>query len=360
MRYSGAKMPAHEFTKKHAEEIRRAIKTPEGRIAFEYSSNDLFNTSAVAKRLDFPSDNHLIRLERTPDLLLHYYHSSLGTGTRIATLDLKEITPCEEVLIVCTWSGEEISLMVVPRVEGARKHTAKGEVSKKQLRVGRDGGIYEIGGEGVEVRGVQVYRGGEPILMPTALEFWKETLKMTEVLATGTSSQGFIHDVAVANVTLSVLVSGFEVYTSRRFLELELEGRTPDIEAVINRFYSTHERESGIADSRKKDAAEAGVSTLAYIVKRRDINFQNYDECKRAFNKAYGISFGAIGVDSQTLGQLKRFIKYRHKIVHSEPLAIIYDMSAHPSEFIHASLEVAKQARECFDLFICKLHDITV
>ena len=71
--------------------------------------------------------------------------------------------------------------------------------------------------------GASFYKGGKPILQPTAIDAWKETIKATEILGTGKSDQGYIFETAVTNLTLAVLVTGFEAFTKKRFLEIEQE-----------------------------------------------------------------------------------------------------------------------------------------
>jgi hypothetical protein len=75
-------------------QIQEIICRPEGSLTFNYSSPDLFNEKVLdGVLLEIPSGQHFFRLERDNQLHLHYYHSSPGTGTRVATIDLKKLTP---------------------------------------------------------------------------------------------------------------------------------------------------------------------------------------------------------------------------------------------------------------------------
>lgn len=350
------KAQIHESLNRKIEE---ALHNREGCIHMEYIAKDLFNQNIPAYILfNFVSSNRLVRLERTHDFLLYYYYSDPIVGTRVATVDLKEVTPCQKIMLLIGWSPRETILSVGPRgVEGEYLHEAQGQPSEIAFRIGLDGSIYEISSQS---QGLRAVSNGNLALLPTAIEYWEETFRMTEVLASGSSKVGLMYDIAVANVILSTLVSGFEVYTKRRFLELESGGITPDTDTIIDRFYSKFERDSGISEVLKERANEKGVSLLRCIVESGTINFQNYGDCKKAFSKAYSLSFGNIGTSSQIIENLKLFIQYRHKVVHADPLLPVYNISEHPSKHVKAGPEVAEQARQCFNSFIVSLHEFTL
>ncbi len=239
--------------------------------------------------------------------------------------------------------------------------SSKGALSKRQLRVGKDGGIYEIGGAGIEIMGATVYKGGKPVLQPTAIDAWKETIKATEILGTGKSDQGYIFETAVTNLTVAVLVTGFEAFTQKRFLEIEQEGITPDIDAVVNSFFPRKEKDAGIAAMLKSEAEDAQKTVLQLIVERDRINFQNYQKCKLAYNKAYEIKFGDLGLQSSTIEKIKKFILYRHRIIHvSALLGMLNQPEVPPDEPVFPKRELAAEAINEFDNFIEKLHEATL
>jgi len=350
-------IPPHIF-----KQIQEAICRPEGTVAFEYYSKDLFDKKKKGGLLlQVPSGEHLFRLERDDNLLLNFYHSSPGTGTRVATIDLKEVTPSDRVFMSFTWTPAEVNLYLGPRVPHGKLFSASGVPSQKQFRLGKDGGVYQIGNHGVEVMGVSVYQGGKPVLQSTALDAWKETIKATEILATGRSDQGYIFETAVTNLTLAVLVTGFEAYTKKRFLEIEQEGITPDIDAIVNSFFPRKERVAGIAEILKSEAKDEQKTVLQLIVERDSINFQNYQKCKLAYNKAYQIKFGDLGLQSSTFEKIKKFITYRHRIIHvSALLGMLNQPEVPPEEPVFPKKELASKAIMEFDSFIEKLHEATL
>ena len=343
-------------------QIQEVICRPEGTVTFKYTCKELFDPD-IGKGIliDIPSGEHLFRIERDENLMLHFFHSAPGTGTRVASIDLKKVQPSETVFLAFTWSPEEINFHFGPQTRGAKLISAKGSLSKKQLRIGKDGSIYEIGGPGIEVMGTYVYKGGKTVLQPTAIDAWKETIKATEILGTGKSDQGYIFETTVTNLTLAILVTGFEAFTKKRFLEIEQEGIRPDIDAVVNSFFSRQERDAGIAEILKSEANDGKKTVLQLIVERNSINFQNYQKCKLAYNKAYEIKFGDLGIKSSTLEKIKKFILYRHRIIHvSALLGMLNQPEVPPDEPVFPKKELRVDAIREFNDFIGKLHDATL
>ncbi len=350
-------IPLHIFR-----QIQEAICRPEGTVTFEYYSKDLFDKSKQGGLLfQVSSGAHLFRLERDDNLFIHFYNSSPGTGTRVATIDLKEVPPCDRVFMCFSWSPTEIKLYLGPRVPNGKLFSASGLASQKQFRVGNDGGVYQIGDHGVEVMGISIYKGGKPVLQPTALDAWKETIKATEILARGQSDQGYIFETVVTNLILAILVTGFEAYTKKRFLEIEQEGIAPDIDAVVNSFFPRRERDAGIAEILKDEAKDKQKTVLQLIVERGAINFQNYQKCKLAYHKAFQLKFGSLGLESSTFEKIKKFITYRHRIVHvSALLGMLNQPEVPPKEPVFPKKELADEAMKEFNNFIEKLHQATL
>lgn len=105
----------------------------------------------------------------------------------------------------------------------------------------------------------------------------------------------------MSNFIIVTLVTGFEAYCKTKFLELESEGINPDLEALITAFYSQQERAHFTADDLKEEAVARNRIVLQKIVGDQRINFQDYEEAKKAYRKAYGIKFGETGVSSNDL-----------------------------------------------------------
>lgn len=111
----------------------------------------------------------------------------------------------------------------------------------------------------------------------------------------------------------------------------------------------------------ESEARDAGISLLQHIVSRGIINFQNYHDCKRAYNKAYGIKFGNLNLSSNTLEGLQSYIRYRHRIIHVSPsLGMLNQEKVPPEKPVFPKKETAENARECFSEFIEALHQATL
>lgn len=343
-------------------QLQEVICRPEGTVSFRYSFKDLFNPDIGSGIVfEIPSGEHLFRIERDEDLLLYFYHSSPGTGTRVAIIDLKNTEPADSVFLAFSWSTKEINFYVGPQIQGGELLHSSGSISKKKFRVAKDGSVFQIGDDGLDVMGINVHVAGEQILQSTALEAWNETKKAIEILGTGKSDQGYIFETTSANLTLAILVTGFEAYFKRRFLELEKEGIISNSQAVINAFYPKREIEVGIIDSLTSQANDTNRTVLELIVDRGVINFQNYDLCKKAYNKAYELKFGSLEIESSKIESLKKYIKFRHRIIHVSPLLCMLNASeVPPKEPEFSNKELANKALETFDSFINRIHEATL
>lgn len=57
----------------------------------------------------------------------------------------------------------------------------------------------------------------------TAIQIWEDTIKSIEYLLKGTSKSGYIFENICANLSIVILITGFESYCKCRFMELEEE-----------------------------------------------------------------------------------------------------------------------------------------
>lgn len=290
-----------------AGQICAAMKRPEGTLMFTYRFDRLFDPAlGRGVLLEIPTGAILFRLERDPDLYLHFIHSSPGTGTRVASVDLEPLKGSMAVKIALVWSQQETRLHVADAGNPERSVVGKGRPSQRQFRIGTDGAVYQVGDEGVDVMGISVFMSGQPVLQPTALEAWNSTVEAVKVLLTGSSPVGYLFEAVCTNLAIVMIVTGFETYCKRRFLELEGEGIPADFDALVRSFLSRAEREGGEPLAIVQDASADGVSPTWKLVDQNRINFQNYDRCKTAFNKGYGIKFGEdLGVFNTLLEELQ-------------------------------------------------------
>lgn len=346
------------------QEVVKLLKRPRGTLEFEYQLEGIFDPKlGKGVILEIATGQVVYRIERDAELNLHFYHSSPGTGTRVASLDIKPLKGSKAIYLCITWSPEDIYIYVGGRNGGPDGLlSAKGIPSKKSFRVDSKGKVYQIGDEGVTIGEYSFFVHGKSILESTAIEAWNNTIEAVKILQSGTSSQGYIFEVICTNVTVVMLVTGFETYCKRRFLELEQEGILPGIDALLNSFLSAKERECGEGETIKTEAQESSISSLQIIVDSGRIDFQNYDRCKLAYNKAYGIKFGEVkGITSALLEDVQRMIGFRHRIVHVSPtIGMLNRGSVPPEEPVFPKREYAEKAINVFNDFIKCLHSATL
>ena len=340
------------------EQIAEAICRPEGTVTFEYSSPDAFRVGGSGGVIvEIPARGHYFRLERTADRFLNFYHSSPATGTRIASIDLRGVPSFERAFLAFVWSPGEMRFHCAPRDVEVGMLQAIGVPSAVSFRVGSDGSVFRLGDQGLQVMELRAHQGGNVVLAPTAIEVWHSTLQAVDLLWTGKSDQGFIFEVLQATSCLSMLVTGLENYGKTRLLEIETEGIAPDASALFAAFASKAERESGRLAELEAQASTSGKSFFATIVDNARINFQNFDDLKRAFRVSYGIKVGEIGVGGDVLAEVRRFIGYRHRIVHVSPLlAFLNQDKVPPEEPLFANRALSDRAVTVFRAVLEALH----
>ena len=353
------------FPHEKQEEMIRLLKRPRGNLSFEYYSEGLFDRElGKGQILEVVTGQVVYRLERDRDLNVLFYHSTPGTGTRVATVNIEPLEGSRAVFMSVGWSPVGIHLTVGGREGGPNELLrSEGVPSKKSLRVDSRGSVNQFGDKGLTMTGeYSVFADGKSILEPTAIEAWNNTVGAVRILQSGTSTQAHRYEVICANVTIVMLVTGFETYCRRRFLELEQEGIPPDVDALLGKFLKPKEKQDGRAQTMEDEARRKAVSALQLMVAERRIDFQNYDRCKTAYNAAYGVKFGRLkGVASTLLRDVKRIIAFRHRIVHVSPEIAIFNQEDVPKEEpIFPSHEFAEKAISTFSEFIRCLHVATL
>ena len=345
------------------EEMPGHLKRPEGSVSIYFPASQLFVTATDSITLDrIIAGAMIFILERGPNLKLHFIHSSPGTGTRVATLDLTPLAGCKVAEVRLGWSPEKISLFARDVQDPDRHIGVEGTPVSYQLQVCPDGSILQSGDEGCQVMGTRAIVGGKPLVIPTAINTWKDTVDAIEILLKGSSPDGFIFEIICCNLSIAMLVTGFETYCKQRFLELEEEGIQANFEELAKRFIPKKYRDNGLLEGIVQEAKTLGISPLKNLIDDKKINFQNYEKCKDAFSKGYGIRFSEdIGIPNETLEELPHIIDARHQIIHVSALNRVLneDMLATEGPII-SNKKYAKHAIDVFDGFIQGLHSATL
>ena len=337
---------------------------PEGTVGFIFRSEFLFARD-VPTLLVFETvaGAHYFRVERDSDFHMHFFHASPGTGTRVATVDVASLAPADALWFGFVWSPEETRLHVGNADRKGQLLQGTGIASRRRFQVGSDGTVHRLGDQSLEVTGATVKVDGRTIIQPTAIEAWNNTLNAIRLLGSGTSSEGFLYEVVVTNVSISMLVTGYEAYYRSRFLELEAECLPPNFDALVDKFLSREEREASQKKLIEDEATRVGISPIRLLIEvRRRINFQNYKESRIAFARGYGIRFGVdLGVANEVLGQMQKVFDYRHRVIHRSPLLSIVNEDRVPAEApIFADGNYRREAVAVFQEFVNALHGATL
>lgn len=350
-------MDAVQKNRQIMEELQRQLRRPEGTVEF-HSSADLFlgEVSGQQVLLQVVAGAQVFRIEKEPPSLLAFYHFSPGVGSRVATVDLAGLGPCEKVYWGFSWSPDETKLFVGPiaPAQGGLL-LSRGQHTSKGYRAGRGGLVVQLGAVGVEVAEPRMFMGGQPVVSPTAREAWENTVRASRVLLDAPPGD-YQFEVVLSNLVIVMLVTGYEIYCRTRFVELEQEGVQPHLQRLVEKVFSSQERAAGEPEKLERQAKEEHLSLLEKIA-RTKINFQNYEACKKAYRAAYGLAFGNLGIPSAQVFLLKRFVEYRHRIVHVSPMiAMLNQPCVPPEEPEFSNKQLAQRALNCFRSFVEALH----
>jgi len=117
------------------EQIKEALRLPEGTIEFRCRSPELFDTSIPSCVLvQAISDGVFLKLVRDSKSRLYLIHSSSKYGTRVATIDLNHFVGSSALRITLIWTPETIGLGVVDVENPTRSQTATGHDLNSPLR----------------------------------------------------------------------------------------------------------------------------------------------------------------------------------------------------------------------------------
>jgi len=159
---------------------------------------------------------------------------------------------------------------------------------------------------------------GKKMIDILAIESWEESLSTISILeAFIRSSDEYKQKLVLNNLIISTVVTGYEAYCKRRFLEMEDEMWAPNNEALINEICGRKEKENNIQNKLEKMAVTSNHSLLKEIVEAKNLNFQNLKKSKTYFKKTYGLIFDEIGIDSKCEQDFNKILLCRHQITHT-------------------------------------------
>lgn len=338
------------------------INEKEGTLEFRVSKGNLMDTLLESVLLfDVQIGESRFALHRDKNFELVFTHWNTKTGVRIAKVNIREFNIDRGLFIALTWSEKENNLYAGEE-GGSSLQSSRAEQKGGKIRIGKNGALYQIGDQGVEVGWYHIREDGEDVLIPTAKEIWDFTITKVNILIEGCKLKDFLFESTLVQQCLVMLVTAFEAYAKERFVEMDREGRKPNAEALMKEFIKSQSMREEIEDY----ATGAGKSLFESMFEVRGgrglINFQNWGDCKAAYSKGYGIKFSETpNLKSTVLGNIREDIELRHKIVHSgRDMTILNFDRVPPEEPIFAKKEFVEQARDDFVEFVERLHDLTI
>jgi hypothetical protein len=214
----------------------------------------------------------------------------------------------------------------------------------------------------LEVFGFTIIQEGKKIVIPPAMDHWKSSRTVKEILWMGNVENYGMFNMVQGNLAIIILVTGFENYCKMRFFELEKNGIIPDVDAILRLYFSKKDIDDNIKSIIEQRAQKNQISLIQQLSTERRLNFQNYTECSKAFFQGYGIKFDELGgITSQDIHEIKKMINYRHRLIHVNPLiTMLNELNIPPETPIFISKDLADKTENLFDKFITSLHTKTI
>lgn len=334
------------------------LKCSSGTIVSIFEIKELYNPAKSGLIFQTITGSIIYRLERDENLNLKFYRSAPSTGTRLVQVNIRELAYSKELRYYFSWTPEKL-LLAVGLLDTPKKLLfGKEVVPDFILRLGRDGSVFTFGNSGARISDFLYHEEGKDILQPTAIETWEDNLKSIETLWNiKISNDNFSLRNILFNTSLVVLVTGFESYCKKRFLEMEQEGEEVNLDQIIKNFISKKERDNNSVKTLYERANINEVPILEQIVNERRINFQNFDKCKLAFKKGYGISFYQdLNIKASDLDIIIKIIKYRHRLIHHSISETTFLLDMENASMKETTLNNLSVFKKTFNEFIVSLH----
>lgn len=301
-------------------------------------------------------DGVFFSLERTGNSA-KYIRCNQGAKTRICTIDLEKFRKSKNVMVRMTWTLDKAHLFLVDADNQKIKEKVESVESESVFRKGPNGSYFQIGDSGVKVSGFKFSANNKALITPWAIELAdfrferiKEVLDHCDNIDIG---KGFFA-LTISQQSIVMMTTLFEVFCRERFLELE-KSRLPALSEMYR--LVPKDLQESIADYCTNCAFTTKISPLRIFVEDRRINFQNWDNCKRAYNKVFDIKFGEIEIDGIILENIQKVLRHRHKIIHTkDESSFINDSGSFAKNPEVINIAYVKKRLEDFQTFIGRLN----
>ncbi len=333
----------------------------EGTIEFVVRESNLFDERIPLIRiLEIAKGQTVFILERDSDFNLRFIQSNPNYRTKIAKINIQDFRNTPKLFVAFTWSEKENAIYVGEYRKGELKNAKSLEDPNIKFRVGKDRAIYQVGDKGIKVGFYRVKVGEEVVLEPTAKEIFDFQMEKIKILIENCKKGDFLFESTLVQQIIVMLTTTFEVYARTRFIELEKEGKIVNMDELYNRFVSKKYGEQ-FKEEIKEAVSRRGKTELEVFIESRYVNFQDWESFKDAYNKGYSLKIGEIGIPNDILLQVQKFIKWRHKIIHSKSdQTMINFEEVPPSEPIFTNKVLAEKGLDIFQKFINEFHESTL
>ena len=289
-------------------------------LKFVLRQNNLFDTLNQYVCLFFCArGKSLFELFRDTHLNLTFVHKTSEKPARTAAINLYGLSADASIYICLDWSEEQSHLYIADLLYPDDIKHCKANETVKRITIGSHQIIPASGTLSSLFFSSNSLAQGH---LSTAKGLWDWHLSDVNNLINGLKSCGErqcpitnpTYEFAVIKQCVVMLVTAWEVYSKKRFAEMEENGKRPDIEALLLKF----DKRDSTREELREYASSTGKSELASLLEMRGrglINFQNYEDCKDAFNKGYGVKFGELPNIGHILDAIQSYIKLRHVII---------------------------------------------
>ncbi|MFB6099638.1 MAG: hypothetical protein ABEK16_00040 [Candidatus Nanohalobium sp.] len=319
---------------------------------FDESHDNLIIISEISE-----DNNSALKLYRNQDFEHVYEHGSIDTNLRKTKMEVDDLEGCQELMIFLTWSDEEIKLSVGPdqnMEEGLRHSKSQGIVAK--LRQDKLGNLVFIGDENLQVGSYQIRKNGELVLETQSKEVADFKLEKCEKMLDLVEGEDFLAESTITQQVVINIVTAFEAYLQKRFVEIAEEKNMNLQELIDNTF-------SKVSFKQKKQyrkAIEKEKEPKVAISERHEINFQSIDTTHNIFFNVFSINLKQFLSQRDMYEGIARTLNYRHKIIHEPRDNIIINKEKLPKEEPGFSdKDYAEEKIEEFRNFFEEFHDFT-
>lgn len=330
----------------------------EGMAEFTVSKSNLFDERLpVVKILEIAKTQTIFILERDSNFNLRFIQSNPDYETKIAQVNIRDFRDAPKLFIAFVWSEKGNFIFVGEYGKGKPRSAKSFKNPNIKLRVGKDGAIYQIGNEGIKVRSYRVKVGKEILLEPTAKEIFDFQTEKIMSLIENCKKGDFLFETTLVQQIIVMLTTGYEVYARTRFLELEKTGNAVNMRALYDLFIPEKYRQQYKKEIREH-ASKQKKTELEVFIGKRAVDFQNWRSFKGAYNKGYNLKVGEISILNEVLPEVQRFLKWRHKIIHSKgDQTIINSEEVPPAKPLFTNKDLADKGLKIFQQFINKFHE---